>query len=476
MSYFSELFQPRREMRLLVKDARRFRLTEKERAESRAVVDNFLHLNPAPVFVSNRFKFLIFQPAPVLLAVFLIFISGSAVAMGAEGALPGDILYAVKVYVNEPVVGSIKFSSQAKAEWQMAKTQRRLEEAEQLTVKGKLTHEVALNLKNQIIASADGVEKEAVNNTAEMAGVIRTNLEATLSAHHKVLDTLADKEVDSDKKDNVKILADNMAEQADYWMQKRRARIGVQIAKQDVSSGLEKTNQKIEEMRNLIRGANDSGLINATKQLVAAQDIINQGVVKVEANKPDDAYQLMQEANKMAEEAKALAEAQQKLLISFDDRPQGSIALSAPSLVVTTPGEEGAPIIVPIVTIKSDKAVYQTGEMIEAEVQVLNTTPKLLTLNFANSCQVSYAFDGVVIDEPFCTQAITQVDIEPGQSKVWERELSSSSLSIGKHALNAEVIGYGSAKTGIEIVGSIKNIREKPGTEDQVNAKEIEKE
>jgi hypothetical protein len=51
-----------------------------------------------------------------------------AVAYSAESAVPGDTLYSLKLNLNEPVIGALKFSKHTKANWQAKKLERRMHE------------------------------------------------------------------------------------------------------------------------------------------------------------------------------------------------------------------------------------------------------------------------------------------------------------------------------------------------------------
>jgi hypothetical protein len=59
----------------------------------------------------------------------------------AERALPGDVLYPMKVQINEEVRASLSFSPYAKIEWETTRLERRLAEARSLASVGRLTNE-----------------------------------------------------------------------------------------------------------------------------------------------------------------------------------------------------------------------------------------------------------------------------------------------------------------------------------------------
>lgn len=70
-------------------------------------------------------------------AVLFLSLLVSGTSYAAEGSLPGDFLYPIKVNMNEEVRGLFVFSVNARAGWEVARVERRLEEAEHLAVRGK---------------------------------------------------------------------------------------------------------------------------------------------------------------------------------------------------------------------------------------------------------------------------------------------------------------------------------------------------
>jgi len=61
-----------------------------------------------------------------------LLLTGAGVSYAAEGSLPGDALYPVKVGVNEAVRGVLAVSPRAKAAWTATRVERRLDEIETL--------------------------------------------------------------------------------------------------------------------------------------------------------------------------------------------------------------------------------------------------------------------------------------------------------------------------------------------------------
>ena len=71
--------------------------------------------------------------------LFMLLVVGSASAYAAEGAVPGDFLYPIKVSVTEPIRGALAVTAEAKASWHAEAVGRRMREAETLALRGELS-------------------------------------------------------------------------------------------------------------------------------------------------------------------------------------------------------------------------------------------------------------------------------------------------------------------------------------------------
>lgn len=129
---------------------------------------------------------------PIALIIALM-LSGS-VSFAAESALPGDVLYPVKVNINEKARGIVKLDAESKAEWEAALADRRLDEAEKLALSGDLKADLAVQLEQKFDAHAEKAEEridklEAAGKT-EAAAKLSSALEVTLAAHERVIANL----------------------------------------------------------------------------------------------------------------------------------------------------------------------------------------------------------------------------------------------------------------------------------------------
>ena len=189
---------------------RSVRLTANEKRAMRAVIVRrtgvLMHSTRGSLFdLSVRSRVL---AAGSVISALLI---GSTVSYAAEGALPGDILYPIKVSINEPVRIALAQTSYTKAVVEVDLVDRRLQEAEQLAVEGRLTTETKISLEAGMNEHVGNVESymasiKAEGEVADSSQII-SDMEATLSAHGQVLSAIAQQAPENDERENVVQLA-----------------------------------------------------------------------------------------------------------------------------------------------------------------------------------------------------------------------------------------------------------------------------
>ncbi len=179
-------------------------LTEAEREKMRALLREYATMKPvrepvAPLPVHATFfdAWVAYVRRPigiVVVAVLILALSSSGVAYAAEGTLPGDILYPIKVNVIEPVQLALAVSPEAKAALQMTFAGYRIDEAALLANDGKLgtTTEAALaaNFTENASGAAIAVAQERMRNPTA-ADMLSAGFAARLAAYENVLAVVA---------------------------------------------------------------------------------------------------------------------------------------------------------------------------------------------------------------------------------------------------------------------------------------------
>ena len=123
----------------------------------------------------------------------IVFVGGGTV-YAAQGALPGNPFYSIKVGVTEPMVGALQFSPEAKASWHAQVAERRLQEAETLAAQGELTAPIAAQIQFNFdahAAAAAELAQEVADANPQEDGTLSTKIAAELGANSAVLYALA---------------------------------------------------------------------------------------------------------------------------------------------------------------------------------------------------------------------------------------------------------------------------------------------
>src|SRR3989344_5153410 len=211
------------------KEAEKIRLTAREREAIRHVLLREIQGHvpvKSPVRVAPS-SVLFVTPRLVSSFAFLliIFVGGSA-AYAAEGAVPGDLLYPIKVGVNERVTEALARSPEARADWHARAAERRMEEAEVLSVRGPLTTSIKAQLEERFeahVATVEGLtvlfEEEDPIAAAEVSARIRSSI----AAHGAVLSRLADSGESKESRDESVKLARVFNERAGVIARAERA-------------------------------------------------------------------------------------------------------------------------------------------------------------------------------------------------------------------------------------------------------------
>ena len=145
-------------------EADNIRLTSAEKSAMRARI--FETRSPY-VFMSYHVRMSL---AGLVLFVF----AGTGTVSAAQGALPGDLLYPVKVSINEKVEVALAPTPAAKAQVQVRLAERRVDEARELSMRGRLDEKTAKILTDdfdehsaQALALTEPDEQEAASAPAQ---------------------------------------------------------------------------------------------------------------------------------------------------------------------------------------------------------------------------------------------------------------------------------------------------------------------
>jgi hypothetical protein len=124
----------------------------------------------------------------------LALLVGGGTSYAAEGSVPGDALYPIKVEVNESIKSALAISSEAEARLQARLAEERLQEAEELAARGELSAEASANLATRLRTHYEQASKKSdeaeTRGDYESAATVRASLEGSLRSHIDVLTDL----------------------------------------------------------------------------------------------------------------------------------------------------------------------------------------------------------------------------------------------------------------------------------------------
>ncbi|MDB5190385.1 MAG: hypothetical protein JWN49_711 [Parcubacteria group bacterium] len=123
------------------------------------------------------------------LVVLISMLGGTAYA--ANDALPGTTLYPIKLNLTEPVQTALIPSTEGKAAWHSILAERRLEEATDLAVAGKLDTAtqgtITDNFTKHVQDSSEAATQLQQEGNVTAALSVRSDLEARITAHEDIL-------------------------------------------------------------------------------------------------------------------------------------------------------------------------------------------------------------------------------------------------------------------------------------------------
>jgi hypothetical protein len=168
-------------------------LSERDKDISREALKAFIATHPASRPIASPFMFAMrYSMAFVLLLV----IAGGGVSYAAEGSIPGNLLYSVKIKVNEPARVAFTRDPQARANLEVELVERRLTDFAKASVLNEVDQEttdlVVESLNDRLANAHEDILALQTSGEGETdAHEASVDLYVTLSAHTEVLERLA---------------------------------------------------------------------------------------------------------------------------------------------------------------------------------------------------------------------------------------------------------------------------------------------
>lgn len=173
-------------------------LSKESRARMREAVLSYADMHPTLVQEERPFYLYFLQstrlPLYASLMALLVFTS-AGVSFAAQGTVPGDSLYAIKVHVTEPFVGMLVAGDEGKARYASELAIRRLDEVHVLAASGRLSESAQTELEHafeqNVQIAVEHTTSLADSGEHETAQSIREDFSASLASEAVTLSIVA---------------------------------------------------------------------------------------------------------------------------------------------------------------------------------------------------------------------------------------------------------------------------------------------
>ena len=326
------------EIEKILHRAKEIRLTSPERDSIRRRILSYLRVSPVRGEGEVRLNaqvsgWFLARPKlmPIGLIVALFIATSGGISLAAEGALPGDLLYPIKVSVNEEVRAVLAVSLESQAGWEAERLERRLEEAEQLVEQGRLQPETRATIEEHFSRHSQRLEERITEiesaGRIEAAAEVNSNLEGTLRVHERILEALVEGRATSTTGEVQDLLmkvkaSSRLASSTRSAIEARVSAKAEGAFRASAEGRLKAAEAKIREVRSFIEKEKarlgEESIADAQTRLVKAEQVMADGRVKLEAGAYGEAFSMFQKAHRMAQEAKLLVEVRHALDLDVD--------------------------------------------------------------------------------------------------------------------------------------------------------------
>lgn len=258
---------------------------------------------------------------PMAISLIIALLIGGSTSYAAESSLPGDLLFPVKVEINERFRTWAALSPESKVEWQARVAERRLEEAVTLTAQNRMTADVRAKIEANFEKNAERVQKHIASleiKASEAVVDISSRFETSLSAHAAILEQVPAEE--STRVEVKPLLLKIRAHAKEAAKSRHDAETQVATSAnahvQTAAEGrLKAARQKIAEVQGFVENSSASAKVkaDANAKLKGAQNALIEGSARASAENYNEAFLLFQDAHRIAQEIQLFVAAQQQL-------------------------------------------------------------------------------------------------------------------------------------------------------------------
>ncbi|MBI2577365.1 MAG: hypothetical protein HYV77_00795 [Candidatus Wildermuthbacteria bacterium] len=287
-------------------------LSEQEKNEGKKLLTEFMALKREEVSPIFFFK----PVGAIALAIALFLTGGAGVVFAAQEALPGSPFYQVKMHVNERLRSVIALSPKEKARWEIERANLRLQEAEELSVRGKFDSVAALEIDEYLGEHIKKVQEISFalqeSGKEGEAHALYSDLEVVLATHGKILGNLS---LNTSKQEQLELgstIANIQAYTEVMARDQEVANIGYAVSKKTAEQAMEAAEREMDETK-LYIGKNKNKVgrymrADIEAQLEEAEKFFEEGRDNVEAKRYKNSLVSFEKAVSVAKGAQILLE------------------------------------------------------------------------------------------------------------------------------------------------------------------------
>lgn len=259
------------------------------------------------------------------IALVIILLLGGGTSAAAETSLPGDLLYTVKINVNENIRSMLAVSAESQARWDTRRVEKRVEEAEKLAEENRLDEKNTLELQ----ANLDAHVKDLENNVAKLsdkkdfnaAADVNSDFGASLDAHQEILVRLEERNSDLAAKLRpilLKVRAySDSAEKSRIEVESKISASGSAEVQTAAEGKMKAAQNKIDEVAKFLEQKKSSVTADvyasASTKLESAKKMMIEGNAYISNKDYASAFSSFQKASRGAQESKSIITANLKL-------------------------------------------------------------------------------------------------------------------------------------------------------------------
>ncbi|MFH1608403.1 MAG: hypothetical protein ABH951_00080, partial [Patescibacteria group bacterium] len=179
----------------LIKQIKNEKLSESEKTAIWFKVETFIQNNPvgstssgikkSPYFSRHHF----FTAGKVLVTSFLLMALGfGGLSYSSASALPGELLYSIKINVNEKLEEKLIFTPEKKLDLRKKRIETRFIEVESLIKENKITEKNRNIIEKNITKETGKLEEnlaEMQEKNPELANIAKTDIEESIKIHQE---------------------------------------------------------------------------------------------------------------------------------------------------------------------------------------------------------------------------------------------------------------------------------------------------